>query len=427
MPDALLLVGASHHTAPLAIRERLAVPRSRLPATLLTLRERTELREVAWLSTCNRTEIVAVGEAATASSVITEELIRVGRLTSSEADSVLYHRWESGCVEHLFRVAAGIDSLVIGEAQILGQLRQAQTLAQAAGTLGPRTSALLREALRAGRRVRQETGIGRGAGSVSSASIRLARQVCGTLEDRTVLVIGAGEAAELVAQALVASGARRSLIVNRSPHRAERLATRFGGRAMPYERTDDLLAEADIVISSTDAPHPVVRAATLARMRAGRTEPICLIDLAVPRDVEPAVAHLPGVHLYNVDDLRAVVEQDLAGRWRSLSQAEAIVREATAEFGRLQAARRVAPEVVAFRNRAHAIRLRELARWEPRLRRLDPAERVAVAALTRSIVNKMLHAPTVRFKQAAAGSEAETYRRVLQDLFVFAESSLGTP
>ena len=391
------------------------------------LRERADLREVVWLSTCNRSEIYAVGEVATAGPALVEELARLGRLTPAEADSILYRRVEAGCAEHLFRVAAGLDSLVVGEVQILGQLRQAQSLAQAAGTLGSRTGTLLGEAVRAGRRVRGETGISRGAGSVSSAAIRLARQVCGALDDRTVLVIGAGEVAELVAQALVASGARRSLIVNRSPHRAERLAIRFGGRAMPYERTNELLAEADIVISSTDAPHPVVRTTALARARADRDRPICLIDLAVPRDVEPAVADLPGVHLYNVDDLRSVVDHDLAGRSRSVSQAEAIVRQATAEFERRQAARRVAPDVVAFRSRAHTIRLAELARWERRLRTLDPAERAAVAALTRSIVNKIVHAPTVRFKQAAAGPEAETYQRVLRDLFALEESTLGAP
>lgn len=421
MSDAVVMVGASHRTAPLAIRERLAVPRSRQVEALRSLAARVGARECFWLSTCNRGEVYAIGAPEDVLPTLIEELTDRGGLDPDDAGTSLYQRTDAAAVEHLLRVAAGLDSLVLGEVQILGQLRQAHEAAREAGSLGARTEALLRHALQVGRRVRHETGISRGAGSVSTASIRLARAVCGDLADRTVLVIGAGEVAELVTQALLAAGVRRSWIVNRTPHRAQRLADRFGGRAMPYERTHQLLAEADIVISSTDAPHPVVRAATLRAVRARRDDPICIIDLAVPRDVEPAVADLPGVHLYNVDSLRAVVDHDLAGRARAIEAAEGIVAEAAADFGSWLAARRVAPDVAAFRDRAHRTRLRELGRWQSRLASLEPDERETVAALTRSIVNKLLHTPTVRLKQAAAGPDGEVYRRALRDLFALDE------
>jgi glutamyl-tRNA reductase len=412
----LLLVGTSHHVAPVELRECLAVEPARAAAFAGRL---ARDGEAVVLSTCNRVCLYLVCEDPDlAEQEIVAELARVAGRPVSELAPMLYAKVGDEAAHHLLRVAAGLDSLVPGEAQILGQVRIAYEAADAAGAVGPVLHELFRRALHAGKRVRHETDIGQSPASVSSAAAELAGRVFDDLRRCTALLIGAGKMGELMAANLVARGVRELIVANRSLGRAAEVAARHGGRGVPLDALPLELPRADVVVSSTGASGVVLEADVVAsamRSRAGR--PMFLIDIAVPRDLDPRINDLDGCYLYDVDDLQRVVDESLAARRGQAAQAEAIVLEELEDFRAWQRARDVVPAIIQLRNRAEEIRTAELARLSSRLATLDDAERRAVESLTAQIVNKLLHLPTVRLKEAAATPVGTAYAETLRELF----------
>jgi len=392
----LLLVGTSHHHAPVEVRERVALELGEAAALAARLGEAGA--EAVCLSTCNRTELyLAHPDAAEAERLAVETLVA---LAGDEIESVLYRLHGEAAAVHLFRVAAGLDSLVPGEGEILGQVKAAYE----AGSAGPFLGRLFRQALHAGKRVRSDTAIGERPASVSSAAAALAQQVFGDLAGRRVLVIGAGSVGELAARALTARGAE------------VRVANRTVGDGMlSLEEVEPQLAEADVVVSSTSAPGFVLERSQVERaLRARKGKPLFLIDLAVPRDLDPAIHELEGCFLYDIDDLEAVVAESLAGRRSEAAQAEGIVAEEVERFGEWRSSLDVVPAIASLRARAEEIRARELAKVE---KRLSEKERAAVDSVTTQVLNKLLHLPTVRMKEAAAGSEGVLYAATVRHLF----------
>ncbi len=410
---SLVLVGTSHRLAPVELRERVALPQRE--AEELSARLAGDDAEAVCLSTCNRTELYLVHEdAGEAEQRASAALLEVGSLGEHELSPVLYRLRDQAAALHLFRVAAGLDSLVPGEGEILGQVRAAA----AVGRTGPMLDRLFRQALHAGKTVRAETAIGESPASVSSAAAALAQQVFGELGGRSVLVVGAGKVGELAARNLVSRGASISAVANRSIERGEELAGRFGARSLPLERVEDELGSADVVVSSTSSSEFVIEKDVVARALPGRRgRPLFLIDLAVPRDVEPGVHELPGCYVYDIDDLQTVVSESLAGRRGEAARAEKIASEEAERFRAWQASLDVVPAIASLHARAEEIRALELRRNQGRLEGLSERERRAVESLTSQIVNKLLHLPTVRLKEAAAGADGGVYADTVRHLF----------
>jgi glutamyl-tRNA reductase len=413
----LVLVGTSHRLAPVELRERIALNERRAAEVAAGLG--SEGTEAVCLSTCNRTELyLAASDADEAEARASATLSELARLPETELVPVLYRLRDHAAALHLFRVAAGLDSLVPGEGEILGQVRVAAEV----GSPGPFLGRLFRQALHAGKKVRSETAIGESPSSVSAAAAALAQQVFGDLEGRRILVVGAGKVSELGARNLVSRGAVIAAVANRSVERAREVAAPFGARAIGLEEAARELATVDVVISSTSAPGLVLeRGAVEGALRSRRGRPLFLIDLAVPRDLDPAIHELPGCYLYDIDDLEAVVSESLAGRRVEAGRAEAIVAEEAERFGAWQASLDVVPAIASLRARAEEIRAHELERLDGRLRGLSERDRRAVESLTAQIVNKLLHLPTVRMKEAAAGADGGTYADVVRDLFGLAD------
>jgi len=410
----LVLVGTSHRLAPVEVRERVALGEKEAAEVAVELASGED--EAVCLSTCNRTEIyLAAGDAEEAEARAAAVLQRLSSMTESELVPVLYRLHDHAAALHLFRVAAGLDSLVPGEGEILGQVRKAAELSEP----GPTLERLFRDAVHAGRKVRSQTAISESPASISSAAAALAQQVFGDLEGRKILVIGAGKISEQAARNLVSRGASISAVANRSVERAEELAGRFGARAVPLADTEQELAEADVVVSSTSSAGFVrERAAVHGTLGARRGRPLFLIDLAVPRDLDPTIHELPGCYLYDIDDLQAVVAESIAGRRTEAAHAEEIVAHEADRFRAWQASLDVVPAIASLRARAEEIRSRELARLQPRLAGLSENDRKAVESLTSQIVSKLLHLPTVRMKEAAAaGADGGVYADVVRDLF----------
>ena len=411
-----VLVGLSHHVAPGELRERVAVA----PEAAAALAERLAgsgggQAEAVCVSTCNRMELyLATRDAAAAEEQAVAALAGLAGMEHEELLPRLYRLRDEAAVMHLFRVAAGLDSMVPGEGEILGQVRDAF---EAAPT-GPILDHVFRQALHAGKKVRSETAIGESPASVSSAAAALAQQVFGDLEGRRVLVIGAGKAGELAARALAARGATIASIANRSPERGAAVAELVGAVAVPFDRLDAELEQADVVVAATGAPGIVLRREQVAATLRGRKgRPLFLIDIAVPRDLDPGINDLDGCYLYDIDDLEAVVAASLAGRRREASRAESIIGEEADRYREWKTALDVVPAVAALRARAEEIRLGELERAEGRLAKLDDGERRIVEAITAQIVAKILHLPTVRMKEAAATPNGVLYADALQHLF----------
>jgi len=410
----LALVGTSHRLAPVEVRERVALGEREAAAVAHELA--AEGGEAVCLSTCNRTELyLAAEDAADAEARASALLSKLASLSESELVPVLYRLRDQAAALHLFRVAAGLDSLVPGEGEILGQVRKAAEL----GSTGPMLDRLFRQALHAGKKARSETAIGENPASVSSAAAALAQQVFGELEGRKILVIGAGKVSELAARNLVSRGAEIAAVANRSVARAEELAGRFGAKSIPLDQAAAELAGSDVVVSSTSAAGFVLpREAVQRVLPARRGQPLFLIDLAVPRDLDPGIHDLPGCYLYDIDDLEAVVADSVAGRRVEAARAEEIVVEEAERFRAWQASLDVVPAIASLRARAEEIRARELERLEGRLGALSEQDRRAVESLTSQIVNKLLHLPTVRLKEAAAaGADGGVYADVVRDLF----------
>jgi glutamyl-tRNA reductase len=399
----LVLVGTSHRLAPVEVRERVALD---LAGAAELARRLADGGEAVCLSTCNRTELYLAHPDP-------ERAEGLAGAALAEGEIELYRLRDEAAALHLFRVAAGLDSLVPGEGEILGQVRAAYE----AGACGPVLDRLFRQALHAGKKVRAETAIGESPASVSSAAAALAQQVFGELEGCRVLLVGAGDVSELAARSLAARGASISSVTSRTHERAVTLAERFGGRAVPFDEVGDELAQADVVVSSTSAQGYVL---TADRIPDRKGRPLFFIDLAVPRDVEPAVAELDDCFLYDIDDLEAVVSESLSGRWREAARAESMVAHEADRFRDWQASLDVVPAIASLRERAERIRSGELAKAESRLGGLSESERQTVESLTTQIVNKLLHVPIVRLKEAAA-TDGTGYVEVARHLFGIGE------
>jgi glutamyl-tRNA reductase len=398
----LVLVGTSHHHAPVELRERVALDPTRAAA----LAER--LGEAVCLSTCNRTEIYLVAEnAEDAERRAVEALAEL----EPEVEQALYRLRDHAAALHLFRVAGGLDSLVPGEGEILGQVRTAYE----AGTPRLVLDRVFRQALHAGRKVRTQTAIGESPASVSSAAAALAEQVFGDLEGCSILLVGAGKISEQAARNLLTRKARISFVANRTLEHATELAQRLGAEAIPLEQLGEHLAHADVVVSSTSSPDYVLDAETVERARRGRQ--LLFVDLAVPRDLDPAIHDLDGCYLYDIDDLEAIVAETLVGRRSEAERAEALVALEAQKFHEWQSSLEVVPAIASLRARAEEIREAELRKAEGLLGRLDESQRRAVEALTGQIVNKLLHLPTVRMKQAAAAADGVIYAETVRHLF----------
>jgi glutamyl-tRNA reductase len=413
----LVLVGTSHHRAPVELREQLFVSAAENPELVQRLAGADA--EAVVLSTCNRTELYLVdSDEEAAQGRAFGELTGLADLAETEIAAAVYTVADEAAALHLFRVAAGLDSMIPGEAQILGQVRGAYELARNAGTAGPVLHRLFRQALRVGRRVRTETAIGENPASVSSAAAELAERVFGSLEGRRILVLGAGKMSDLATVNLISRGVESVFIANRSPERAERLAQRFGGRAVGLESVEEELEHADVVVASTSARGYVLSADQVERaMRRRRGRPIFFVDIAVPRDIDPAVNEIEGCYLYDVDDLERVVQESVAGRREEAVRAEAIVAEESDRFREWHLSLDVVPAIASLRALAESIREEELARAEGRLGSLSPSQRRAVESLTAQIVNKLLHPPTVRMKEAAAAADGVLYADAIRHLF----------
>jgi len=413
----LLLVGVSHRTAPVELRERLDFQARGLDAALTALNERGAGREAVIVSTCNRAELYTVCEnVAEGRSAIADFLCEYHGV---ERASVLPHLYDVADMEaarHLFRVAAGLDSLVMGEPQILGQVKDAHTAATSARTAGPLLNRLFHSSFAVGKRVRTETGLGSGAVSVSYAAVSLSKKIFGDLRGRSVLVIGAGEMGKLTALHMKSQGVHQVTIVSRTIAHAARTAEAIGGAsAAPWDELDTLLGTADIVITATGAPSVILTKAYLESvMRPRRNRPLFIIDIAMPRDVEPAAGDIEQVFLYNIDDLQATVRENLARRASEVSRAEAIVAEEVEKFGQWLRARGAVPTIVALRQRFDAIRRSELDRLASSL---PPDTRGRVDDITRLIVEKLLLTPTEQLKSAADPDTIGTYAEALTRLF----------
>jgi glutamyl-tRNA reductase len=401
---SVVLVGISHHQAPVELRERAALDRER--ARNLAGRLAGERGEAVCLSTCNRTELYLAAESGDEAEWKAEAALLA---LEEELGPSLYRLRDEAAALHLFRVAAGLDSMVPGEGEILGQVRAAHDL----GATGPILDRLFRDALHAGKKARTETAIGESPASVSSAAAALAEQVFEELTGRSVLVIGAGEAGELAIKSLVARGAEIAFVANRTAERAEALTQRYGGAPLSLEAVADSLDRVDVVLSSTSAPDWALTRDDVERtLHARKGRPLFLIDLAVPRDLDPAIHELDGCYLYDIDDLEAVVAETLAGRRREAERAESIVAAEVERFREWQASLDVVPAIASLRARAEEIREAELERAK-----LSGAERRAAESVTAAVLNKLLHLPTIRMKQAAAAADGVIYADAVRHLF----------
>lgn len=414
----LFAVGLSHRTAPVDLRECVDFARGGLDSALAALAARGAGRELVVLSTCNRAEIYAAGETDATAEAVSRFFSEYHRVPHEQVAEHLYLRRGADAARHLFRVAAGLDSLVVGEPQILGQVKAAYATAQDLHHTGTLTHRLFHAAFTAGKRVRAETSLGEGAVSISYAAISLARKIFGHLQGRRVLILGAGEMAKLTGVHLQAQQVGDMAIASRTFATAEGLAARVGGRAVRWEALDEALAAADIVITATGSPEPVLTRRRIGEiMRPRRGRPIFLIDIALPRDVEPAVGSLDQVFLYNIDDLQAIVQENLARRGSELARAEAIVNEEVARFTAWMQSREIVPTVVALRRRFETIRQGELARLEPKMSGLPPEARARVDEITRLIVEKLLLTPTEQLKALNDEATAVAYADALNKLF----------
>jgi len=403
----ILVVGLSHRTAPLALREALAFPREGLPAALARLTREAGLAEAMILSTCNRVEIYGREREGGGAEGVAAFLGSFHGRSVGELDPHLYRIQGDEAVRHAFRVAASLDSMVVGEPQILGQVKAAYQAAEQAGALGTLLGALRNRSLSAAKHARSQTGIGRNAVSVSHVAVELARKIFGDLRERNVLLVGAGKMSELAARQLVRGGARATVLGGRTLERAGELAAALGGQAAPLESLREQLSRADIAISGTGAPGFVIGSADVEAARAARRQrPLFLIDIAVPRDIDPSVRALDGVFLYDMDDLKKVAEANLKERQKEAAQAEALVEREVRDFLGWQRSLDVVPLLSELRQKGDAIRRAELGRLRRQLGPLSPEQEQALEAATSAIVNKLLHAPTVELKAAAQDGHA---------------------
>ncbi len=414
----LITLGISHKTAAVELRERLALTQGAVPGFLREMAAHPEVHEAVVISTCNRTEItLVVGDPVAGESEVLGMLAQRANVRPTELAGSIYSPRNCDAARQLFRVAAGLESMIVGEAEVQGQVKRAYELALAAGTTGPLTNRLFTAALQAGKRVRSETAIGAGRASISSVAVDLAQDVLGDLARRHVVIIGAGETSELTARALAERGVHTIFVANRHADRARSMAQRFGGGVVALDQLPDQLGRADIVVASTASPHPLLGQEELELvMRRRAHRPLLLIDIAVPRDIDPACGEQPGVTLYDIDDLQAVVARTLSVRSIEAAQAEAIVEEEISRFAEWLGALSVLPTIRELRDHGEAIVEQVLAENAARWETASARDRARIEAVARSVMNRLLHEPTLRLKTLG---EARSHGRlqIMRELF----------
>ena len=420
---SLLAVGLNHTTAPVALREQLAVPREQIGESLSKLVTGASLSEVVLLSTCNRVEVYAVQpEAATPEHLVDA----LAHLRGIEGDLVRRHcfvREHDGAARHIFRVAASLESMVVGEPQILGQVKDAWQLARERQTVGPILDRCLTMAFRGAKRVRSETELARGGASIASVAVDLARSIFGELSGSTVALIGAGEMARLAAIHMRAAGATTILVVNRSRTRGEALATAVDGRYCEWDQLDAALIEADVVVTSTGAREPVIVPRMMRKiMRKRRGAPMFMVDIAVPRDVDTRVARLDSVYVYDVDDLQKILAQNLKARGAEAEAAGEVLEEEITAFLHWQRARSLNPVIRELRGHARSIMEHEVAKAIGRMGVLDDSQREVVAAMGHAITQKILHRPLKALRESAIRAEGEDLAGALRTLFALEQA-----
>ncbi|WP_116999074.1 glutamyl-tRNA reductase [Desertimonas flava] len=414
---SIIVVGVNHRSAPLAVLERLAIAPDEQAKAVTGLVQRDNIREVALLSTCGRTEIYLVAERFHgAYADATEFLADIGSLAVDDLSPYLFTQHEDGAATHLFEVAAGLDSAVIGESEILGQVRSAWKVAQGNGGVRSTLDLLFRRALRVGKRARTETAIGRGTASISHAAVEMATERLGSLDGRRVLVVGAGEMGRGVATALHHAGAGSIVVANRTPSRGAALAERVGGTLIGFDGLDDAFASADVAVTCASGD-TIVTPELLARRTDAPARPLLVVDIAVPRNVDHAVSTLDGVTLLDLDDLRDWAQRGLQTRAADADRVRGIVADELEQFLVESTARLAAPLVARLHERAEQIREAELRRYANRLGDLDEAGRAAVDALTKAIVAKLLHSPSVRLRNDAGTPQGQRNAAAVSDLF----------
>jgi glutamyl-tRNA reductase len=414
----LALIGVNHKTAPIALREKIAISREDLPETTRALAATPGVTECMIVSTCNRVELIVALEGPDIS--LSGFLANHFAIDASILAPHLYEYRDRDAVDHLFRVAASLDSMVVGEPQILGQVKEAFAVARAEGTVSGQLEHLLQSAFAAAKKARSETGIGSNSVSIASVAVDMARKIFGSLQGRTVFLVGAGKMSELAARHLVQQGAGTILVSNRTRERARRMAEEFTGPVVPqvvdFAQLHDAAARADIVISSTGSPDPIFRREHgHAYLHARKNRPMFFIDIAVPRDVDPEMNKLDGIFVYDIDDLQQVAAAHMEERSRQAVDAETIIAAEVERFHQRQRTVNIAPAIVALQRRAEEIRQAELQRIHARLGPLTPEQLAAVEALTRGLVNKFLHPPMQALKQAAREGDSVRLEAVCEE------------
>jgi len=405
MENTVVLIGLNHKTAPVEMRERFSFSPEQVTETLNALQSEAALVECALLSTCNRTEFYAVPKKSVQHSMdtLTKFLLRDNGIPSSELDKLLYHQQGAPAINHLFAVSSGLDSLVVGENQILGQVRRAFMQAQEASSTGPVLERLFPWAIRVGKRARSETDIARGASSVAAAAVELAQKIFGDMHGRNVMLLGAGKMGTKSVKLLHKAGVNEVKIVNRTYEKAEELAEQCGGTAVPYEMLDEALVSVDILMASTGAPHYILtkdRISKVIHQRRGR--PLFLIDIAVPRDIEPACGEVDNVYLYNIDDLQAVVDKNLARRHTETQAVLSIVEAATQDFCKDLDGRKASAAIVTLRSGFDTLRRAELEHFRSK-KSVSDSELQLLENFSRRLLNKLLHGPTTKLRQLSEG------------------------
>jgi glutamyl-tRNA reductase len=418
----LLALGISHKTAPVSLRERMAFSESEAEEFTRNATATAEVREAVVISTCNRTEIyLVVGDPVQAESDVLGLLARRAGIRPTELAEVIYSPRNCDAARQLYRVTAGLESMIVGEAEIQGQVRRAHEAAQRAGTSGPLTNRLFAAALTTGKRVRSETAIGASRVSVPSVAVDLARSVLGDLQSSHVVILGAGETSELTARALAEQGAGTIFVANRHADRAISLAQRFGGTVVGLEQLPEQLLLADIVLSSTSSPHPIVGREELELVMAQREgSPLLLIDIAVPRDIDPACGELDGVTLYDIDDLQAVVARNLSTRAEEAPRALEIVEEEIHRFARWLGQLDALPTVAALREHGSAIVEQVLAENAGRWEAASARDVARVEAIARAVMTRLLHEPTIRLR-SLDGDRGHASLELIRELFALRE------
>ena len=421
----IVIIGLNHRTAPVEIRERLAFPTEAIGHALRSLLERESLQEGVILSTCNRVEICALASQGSQGTTEAKEFMAAYHgIPLGELNGYLYHYEKDEAVKHLFRVASSLDSMVLGEPQILGQVKDAYGYAAEFRTIGPVLDKFFSKTFSVAKRVRTETRVASSAVSVSYAAVELARKIFGDLSDKTVLLIGAGEMCELAARHLISAGVKGIMVTNRTFERAVKLAEEFGGTPIRFDEIPVHLKRADIVLSSTGAPHFILRRQDVEEViRIRKNRPMFFIDMAVPRDIDPDANQVDNVYVYDIDDLNNVIETNLEERQREALKAEEIVAEEVHSFRRWLDAQQATPTIINLRRKYEEVKNAEVAKAMSMLGTEDPKMRKVVESLASSLLNKILHAPISSLKRDANGKNPMDLVTVVREIFDLTEAS----